>query len=349
VTGTAVSRENVFTVRVTEVIRETDQAHSIVLTPAASDAAHFGYRPGQFLTLDVPTDREGGAARCYSLSSSPVLDEPLKVTVKRTADGYGSNWICDHLKVGDQIDVLAPAGTFGPRSLDADLLLFAAGSGITPVMSILKSALHAGSGRITLVYANRDEASVIFREELARLEKQYADRLVVHHVLESVQGLPRPELLRVLTTSAGASDVYMCGPGPFMDVVTAAVLDAGVPAERVHHEKFVSLTSDPFADVTVVLDDSGPTSTVEVTLDGATATLAWPQGNTLLDVMLDAGLQAPYSCREGNCSACACVVLDGEVDMLRNEVLEAEDLADGIVLGCQAVPRSDAVRITYDA
>lgn len=342
------SQQHAFTVRVTEVIRETAQANSIVLTPAAADAAHFGYRPGQFLTLNVPTEQEGGAARCYSLSSSPSLDEPLKVTVKRTVDGYGSNWICDHLKVGDQIEVLPPSGTFSPRSLDADFLLFAAGSGITPVMSILKSALHAGSGQVMLVYANRDEASIIFRDDLVSLEKQYADRLVVVHVLESVQGLPRIELLRALTRPVTDRAVFMCGPTPFMDVVTEAVLEAGVPASQVHHEKFVSLTTDPFTDVAPELDASGPQSTVEVSLDGTATTLAWPRSNTLLDVLLAAGLPAPYSCREGNCSACACFLLEGEVEMLRNEVLEPEDIADGIVLGCQAVPRSDRIRVSYD-
>lgn len=342
------SSQHILTVRVTDVIKETAQAHSIVLTPAATDAAHFAYRPGQFLTLNVPSDREGGAARCYSLASSPDLEEPLKITVKRTAEGYGSNWICDHLKVGDQIDVLPPAGTFTPRSLEGDFLLFAAGSGITPVMSILKSALHAGSGQVTLVYANRDEESVIFRDELITLEKQHADRLVVVHVLERVQGLPRPALLRALARPLSDRAVFMCGPAPFMDVVTEAVLAAGVPAAQVHHEKFVSLGTDPFADVAVELDTSGAASTVEVTLDGTTTTLAWPQTNTLLDVLLDAELDAPYSCREGNCSACACIVLEGEVEMLRNEVLEPADIAEGVVLGCQAVPRSERVRLTYD-
>lgn len=337
-----------FRLKVTEVIRETPDAHSLVLEPDPGDASHFAARPGQFLTLNIPTDREGGAARCYSLSSSPVAGEPLKITVKRTVDGYGSNWICDHVVAGDEIEVLAPSGTFTPRSLEVDFLLFAAGSGITPVMSILKSALHAGTGKVALVYANRDERSVIFRDELVALEKQYADRLHVVHLLESVQGLPRAETLQELARPWADRHVFICGPTPFMDAVTAAVAAVGIPRERAHHEKFLSLGTDPFADSTVGLDTSGPTSTVEVVLDGATTTLAWPRSNKLLDVLLAAGLDAPFSCREGNCSACACIVLEGEVEMERNEVLEAEDIADGIVLGCQAVPLSDLVRVSYD-
>lgn len=337
-----------FRLRVVEVVVETPDAHSIVLEPDPADASHFTPHPGQFLTLNIPTDRPGGAARCYSLSSAHLLGEKLKITVKRTPDGYGSNWVCDNLTEGEEVEVLAPSGTFTPRTLDADFLLVAGGSGITPVMAILKSALHAGTGKVALVYANRDERSVIFRDELIALEKQYPERLHVIHLLESVQGLPRAETLQMLAEPWADRHVFICGPTPFMDAVTAAVTAAGVPRDRVHHEKFLSLGNDPFTDAGVELDASAPTSTVEVFLDGATTTLAWPRSNKLLDVLLAAGLDAPFSCREGSCSACACVVLEGEVDMERNEVLEAEDLADGIVLGCQAVPLSDLVRVSYD-
>jgi 3-ketosteroid 9alpha-monooxygenase subunit B len=131
-----------------------------------------------------------------------------------------------------------------------------------------------------------------------------------------------------------------------MDLVVATLTALGVPGERVHVEKFVSLTSDPFGPA----PESGDSpATVEVTLDGQTRQLVWPHSRPLLDVLLDAGLPAPYSCREGSCSACACVLLDGEVKMRRNDVLDADDIADGIILGCQAVPVSDHVRVTYDA
>jgi len=338
-----------YQLRVREIVRETPDAHSIVFEPAEADAGHFAYRPGQFLTLNIPTDREGGAARCYSLSSSPVLGEPLKVTVKRTADGYGSNWICDHLAEGDEIEALRPSGTFTPRTLDTDFLLFAGGSGITPLMSILKSALHAGRGHVTLVYANRDERSVIFRDELVALEKQYAGRLHAVHLLESVQGIPGTHTLGELARPYAAREVFICGPTPFMDAVTDAVSALGVPKGRVHHERFMSLTNDPFTESAVELDDGdGTAGTVEVELDGETTTLAWPENNKLLDVLLAAGLDAPFSCREGRCSACACIVLEGEVELRHNEVLEKEDLDDGIVLACQAIPRTERVRVTYD-
>ncbi|NEB17980.1 2Fe-2S iron-sulfur cluster-binding protein [Streptomyces coelicoflavus] len=338
------------TVRVVKVIRETADAHSLVLEPAEEDRAAFAYRPGQFLTLRVPSERDGGAARCYSLCSSPVRDELLKVTVKRTAGGYASHWICDHVAEGDTLQVLRPAGTFTPDSLDGDFLLFAAGSGITPVMSILTSALHAGTGRVTLVYANRDEQSVIFREELTALAREYGDRLTVLHWLESLQDRPTASGLRALAAPYAARPAFVCGPGPFMDLATGALADLGVPAGRITVERFTSLTGDPFAepDNDPEAGTEGPVSTAEVELDGVSRTVDWPRGRPLLDVLLAAGLDAPYSCREGACSACACVLVEGEVVMERNEVLDAQDLADGLVLACQARPVSDRLKVTYD-
>lgn len=336
--------------RVVEVIRETADAHTLVLEPAGGREDSFSYKPGQFLTIRIPSDRPGGAARCYSLCSSPLQDEKLKVTIKRTRDGYGSNWICDNVVEGHVLDVLRPAGTFTPHSLEADFLLFAGGSGVTPVMSILKSALAAGTGSVTMVYANRDESSVIFREELIALGRAYPGRLNVIHWLETVQGIPDQAAIGALAAPYRDREVFICGPGPFMDCVERSLQALGMPPERIHIERFVSLAADPFAPVETVVPEAGPgSSVVEVDLDGEQRTVNWPQGAKLLDVLLGSGLEAPYSCREGACSACTCLVLEGEVRMERNEVLDAADIRDGFILACQAVPVSDKVRITYEA
>lgn len=317
-------------VRVADVIQETADAVSVVFD------ADFTYRPGQFLTL-----RCGDVARCYSLSSAPGLDRP-QVTIKRIPDGYGSAWVCDNVKPGTVLDVLPPAGIFTPKSLDDNLLLFAAGSGITPVMSIVKSALAHGTGKLVLVYANRDESSVIFADQLRELA---CDRLLVIHWLESLQGLPTARHFAALRPFVGYQS-FLCGPTPFMDVVSQALRSMGVPRERIHVERFISLSGNPFDEVVEAPAD-GPEATVEVELDGENHTFAWPRHKKLLDLLLEKGLDAPFSCREGACSACACRIEQGEVKMLQNEILDQEDLDDGIVLACQSLPVTDTVRITY--
>src|SRR5262245_48894350 len=230
-----------YRLRVAEVVPETADGCSIVF-----DSPGVDYKPRQFLRLRIPSDRCGSVARCYSLSSSPHVDESLKVTVKRTVDGYGSNWICDSVSAGDEIESLAPAGIFTPSSLDGKLLLFAAGSGITPVMSIVKSALAAGTGRVGLVYANRDEQSVIFAAELTALTARYPGKLTVIHWLESVQGLPSTETLATLARPYAAYEAFICGPAPFMTAVRAALTSLGVERGRVHIERFKSLGANPF-------------------------------------------------------------------------------------------------------
>lgn len=412
----------VLVVRVVEVVEETADAKSLVLE-LRSGADDFTYRPGQFLTVEVPG--EPGIARSYSLSSSPLTGEKPKITVKRVPGGDGSNRICDLVRAGDDLQVLAPAGRFGPREVDDDVLLLAGGSGITPVMSILKSCLHEGTGHVLLCYANRDQDSVIFREELAELCRAHPDRLTAVHWLEAVQGLPTAAAFRGLVEGRTERAAYVCGPGPFMDAAVDGLQQAGLPRRSVHVERFASLQGNPFEraepdparepveeggietavereavlglpePVTEHQDGSGaadepvgagstpadstegenPVSAVgsveqdrtepdrgavpsgpadgerrrlRVTIDGEAHDLDWPADKHMLDVLLDAGIDAPFSCREGNCSACACVLVSGEVDMTNNAVLTREDIADGLVLGCQAVPRSEQVEVDYD-
>jgi 3-ketosteroid 9alpha-monooxygenase subunit B len=337
-------------VRVREIIRETEDACSVVLDLADGAAADFAYRPGQFLTLQLPGDA-GPVARCYSLCSSPDVDDSLRIAVKRVRDGVGSNWINDKLQPGDELVCLPPAGVFSPRNLDDDLLLFAGGSGITPVVSILKSALASGSGKVVLVYANQHERSVIFAAELRELAERYPERLHVIHWLESLQGLPTRAQLKAFAAPFTAYSSFVCGPSPFMESVTHSLRELGVPPARIHVERFQSLSEDPF-EVGPGLPaatgtSDGATVALEVELDGETHRFRWPTDVTLLDFLLAQGLKAPFSCRQGACSACACIVGDGEVAMRHNEILEPDDLDEGFVLACQAVPVSAAVTVRY--
>lgn len=329
---------------VAEVIQETGDAHSLVFeTPAG-----LSYKPGQFLTLRLP-HADGVVARCYSLSSAPGVDDQLKVTIKRVRDGRGSNWVCDTVLAGHEIDVLAPSGTFTPKSLDTDLLLLAGGSGVTPVMSIIKSCLARGTGKMLLVYANRDEQSVIFHAELRALVAEHPERLVVLHWLETVQGLPSLKPLQEIVRSWSHAEAFICGPAPFMDCAADALKELGVSRDRIHVERFTSLAGDPWTEAEAVGPIEGePTTDLTVELDGATHELAWPKSMKLLDFLLDKGLDAPYSCREGACSACGVHITEGEVEMDNNSVLEQEDLDEGWRLACQSRASTDTVKVTYD-
>jgi 3-ketosteroid 9alpha-monooxygenase subunit B len=334
-----------YQVPVAKVIAETADACSLVFDVPPELAERFAYRPGQFLTIRVPLPAGGSAARCYSLSSSPYAGDLPTVTIKRMPSGYASNWIADNVAPGSVLDVLPPAGTFTPSSLDRDFLLFAGGSGITPVASILKSALAAGHGQIVLIYANASEDSVIFAAELRELQTRAPGRLVVLHWLDMLQGAPTVAALRELARPYARFDAYLCGPDPFLLVVKDALRSLGVASGQVRTERFLSLAENPFE---AAEPASGPAATLRVELDGTTHELNWPGGRRMLDVMIDAGLDASFSCRQGVCGACACRLLSGQVEMAHNEVLEDQDLADGWILACQSLALTTEVRVSYD-
>ena len=337
-----------YQVPVAAVVAETSDACSVSLSVPPELAGVFAYQPGQFITVRVPSDLTGSVARCYSLCSSPHAGDPPAIAIKRTAEGYASNWLLDNVRPGTVLDVLPPAGTFTPSSLDGDFLLFAAGSGITPVMSILKSVLHGGRGRVVLVYANRDERSVIFGSSLRSLAEASGGRLVVLHWLDSLQGLPTVDGLRALVRPYAAWQPFVCGPDPFLAGVRAALGALGVPVKRIRTERFLSLEDNPFEEREVGADGAGGlTAKLTVSLDGESRELEWPAGLRMLDVLVDAGLDAPFSCRQGICGACACQLTGGQVSMAHNEVLEDEDLADGYILACQAVALTPEVSIDY--
>jgi 3-ketosteroid 9alpha-monooxygenase subunit B len=349
-----VAEASFFKVRVADVVPETADAHSVAFDVPDELRHRFRYRPGQFLTVRLPSDLTGTVARCYSLSSSPYDGVRPQITVKRTTDGYGSNWICDHVTPGTVLEVHPPSGRFVPQDLGADLLLLAGGSGITPVMSILRAALSQGGGHIAMVYANRDEKSVIFADALRLLQERHPDRLTVVHWLESLQGLPDAGRMRTLLGTYAERETFVCGPTPFMDCAGVVLRDLGVPRRRIHVERFVSLHEDPGSSVATDVDEApvqgppGGSATLEVELDGKRHELTWPAGTTMLDLMLEHGLDAPYSCKQGQCSACTCRLRKGEVDLRRNEVLDEDDMAEGYTLACQSMPVTDAVSVTYD-
>ena len=327
--------------RIKRVQQETDEAVSLVFEVPNSWVPHFDYQAGQFLTLRVTVAGEE-YRRCYSMSSSPVVGEDLRITVKRDSDGVVSNWLNDNVSAGDEIYAAPPEGRFVLKDSDRELVAFAGGSGITPVFSLVASALAGTSRRVRLFYANRRRESVIFADALERLVAAHPDRLVVQHHFDDDAGVVHPDQLASFIDATEDAELYICGPAPFMDAVESTVLAVGVRADRMHLERFQLNEITP-ADV-------GPSVTDEVTivLDRRTTVAPYREGNTLLQTARMAGLTAPASCETGSCGTCMARLEDGTARMFNNDALDADEVADGWVLTCQAVPTSPKVRVVYE-
>jgi ferredoxin-NADP reductase len=327
--------------RVKRVVRETPDAVSLVLDVPDHCTARFRYRAGQFLTLRVTVDGQD-LRRCYSMSSAPEEDE-LRITVKRDPDGVVSNWLNDTASEGVEIHATPPEGRFCLRDNADEIVAFAGGSGITPIMSLLRTALAGSARRIRLFYANRNRDSVIFDEALGRLAEKHADRLVVAHHLDDDSGVVTSAVVRSFIAGAGAADYYICGPGPFMDTVETAVLESGVSSQRLHLERF---SVDPIP--LDVADSATETETVVVELDGKKTTADYRAGNTLLQTARMSGLRAPSSCETGSCGTCMARIVAGGARMLNNDALDEDEVAEGWVLTCQSLPTSQSVHVVYE-
>jgi 3-ketosteroid 9alpha-monooxygenase subunit B len=330
--------------RVKRVIRETAEAISIVFDVPEPSARRFCYQPGQFLTLLVCVDGHE-LRRCYSMSSSPVLGEDLRITVKRDGDGVVSNWLNDTAAPGNELRAAPPQGRFVLTDTDRDLVAFAGGSGITPVFSLLRSALASTARHVRLFYANRSSDSVIFAGELAALLDHHSDRFTVQHHLDEHSGIVTPAQVQSFVRSAEDADFYICGPGPFMDTVEATVAAAGAPPDRVHLERFTVAATDaaPSGDV-----DCTVTEEVTVELDGRATRVPYSPGDTLLQTARMAGLRAPSSCETGSCGTCMARLSEGSARMLNNDALDDDEVSDGWVLTCQSLPTSRTVRVVYE-
>jgi 3-ketosteroid 9alpha-monooxygenase subunit B len=323
--------------RVAEVIEETEEARSIVFEVPPQLAAAFTYRAGQFVTIEVDCGSER-LRRCYSLASSPECGEAPKVTVKRVRGGRVSNWLNDHLRPGQVLPVMPPEGRFVLDAEAAPLLLFAAGSGITPVISIVKTALAKTARRATLVYANRDDRSVIFAAELARLQQDHPSRLRVVSRYDDREGLLDERAVTVLAAEHLDASCYLCGPAPFMDVVERALARTGFPPARVRIERFSASSSPSHAEPEPAQSAGEVPDFVDVELGGERHRVPYSAGKTLLQAARDAGLDAPYSCEEGFCGCCASDLLEGRVAMAADDALSDEEKRRGMILACQSRP-----------
>jgi 3-ketosteroid 9alpha-monooxygenase subunit B len=331
---------------VARVIEETHDARSIVLAVPESLRATFSYRAGQFLTFRVSVDGHP-LVRCYSLASCPDSEREHKVTVKRVAAGRVSNWFHDSLKAGDRLHVMKPAGHFCLVERAVPIMMFSGGSGITPVISVMKSALATTSRSIHLVYANRDARSVIFEDELASLSAKYGDRVQITHRLDDRDGFLSVDAARRIVRAAASADFYVCGPGAYMDVVESALAAEGVPRERIFIERFLTAEYEAL-DHAPALAPGTVGAHVTVYLDGQETELVVADGETILEAAHRVGLDAPCACVEGYCGACMAKVESGEVVMRTNDGgLDADQERAGWVLTCQGEVRSKTARIAY--
>ena len=355
--------EHFYKLRVAEIVPETDEANSIRFEVPEGLEEVFRFKAGQHLTLRTELSGEE-IRRNYSLCVAPDEGQ-IKVTVKRIAGGAFSNWVADHLKAGDELDVMTPHGSFTTEFDPAHkrrYVAFAGGSGITPVMSLITTALRTEpESRFTLFYGNRDSTSVIFLEQLAALKDRYLGRFELYHFLSDEEGdfdlfngmLDRAtcdEALDHLVDDMQAIDAwFICGPGPMMDAAEAALADRAVAKDRVHIERFLAgRPSAALAAQMAQLQEKAAGLTLSVTLDGRTRKVEFTEAN-ILDSAREAGLPAPFACKAGVCATCRAKVTRGKVEMAARYGLTDEEIAAGYVLTCQSVPVGEGVAVDYDA
>lgn len=337
--------------KISGIVQETADTRSFLFDVPAALRPQFQYKAGQFLTFEIPFQGMR-IRRCYSLASAPEVDGWHKVTVKRVKDGRASNWFNDNLKVGDPIAVSTPEGKFHLDESQGDrpLTLFGGGSGITPVIAILKSALVTTKRDVLLVYANRDPQSIIFKDELDLIEKHHPGRAKVHHHLDSQSGFLTVDAVKKLIAGRESGDFYVCGPTPFMDTVEAAFEAANIEKHHRSFERFVSpLDPDrrPAEEAAPAAGDV-PTS-YQMTLEGKSYTIPYESGLTLLQAANKAGVKPPSSCEDGYCGCCMAFMRTGKVRMAAHEALTAADIQKGWILPCQAkCTAPDALVVDFD-
>lgn len=320
-------------VRIARIVQETPDTRTFVLD------GPLPYEAGQFVTV-----RADGQLRCYSLSSAPQTDDRTAFTVKRVLGGRVSGWLHEHLRPGDELEITGAAGRFVLRDQSrGPLVAFAGGSGITPVFSLVKSALAATDREVRLLSAHRDETSAIFRTALDGLAARHPGRLALRHHFDAVDGLVTPAVVRELIEPP-AADYYVCGPEPFMDLVCGVLSDSGLDGERVHVERFTPAADE---DATAEPEPEAP-GEVTIVLRGERRTVPRQSGETLLQSARRAGFVPPFSCEAGNCATCMARVTEGEAKMHVNNALEEDEVADGYVLTCQGEPVTPDVTVVYE-
>jgi ring-1,2-phenylacetyl-CoA epoxidase subunit PaaE len=346
---------------VNDLRRETADALSLTFAIPKQLEGDYRFSPGQYLTLRTMMDGEE-VRRSYSICSGPD-DGELRIAVKKVDGGAFSSWAADELQCGDELDVMTPTGRFGiaPAPGEARVHVgFAAGSGITPILSIVRGVLaREPDSRFFLFYGNRSTGSMLFREALEELKDRFIARLSVFHVISGeeqdipilhgrLDGEKVRVLLRSLVPAASVDHVFICGPAGMSEDIEATCRDIGIAAERIHVERFVSEFGGKPRPKAVIPAGAPPKSFAALIIDGKRREVPVAESEAILDAALRAGLDMPFACKGGMCSTCRAKLVEGAAQMEVNYSLEPWELDKGFILTCQARPTTEKVVVDYD-
>lgn len=351
------------TLKVKDIRRETADAVSVAFDIPLQIQHEFQYKQGQYITLKLNVNGEE-LRRSYSICTSPYSEKELRVAVKEVAGGRASTLINRNWKVGDSVEVMTPMGNFTSvlsGNNKKHYVLFAGGSGVTPMMSILKSVLYIEKqSHITLIYANRDEDSVIFKSEIEKIASENSDKLKVVNVYDNPKtnvsdlqkGLLTPEKVVAIIENYGgvnADEYFICGPGPMMENIKQALDGLKIAKEKVHIEYF-SAVADAVAKAEGAATGASVNSEITVIQYGFETQMKLnTEGLSILDAAIEAGVDAPFSCKGAVCCTCRAKVIEGKVKMDANFALTDAEVEEGFILTCQAHPLTEKVVIDFDA
>jgi ring-1,2-phenylacetyl-CoA epoxidase subunit PaaE len=346
---------------VSDLRREATDAVSLRFAIPKELEEDYRFSPGQYLTLRTTMDGEE-VRRSYSICSGPD-DGELRIAVKKVDGGAFSSWAADELKCGDELDVMTPTGRFGvaPAPSEARIHVgFAAGSGITPILSIVKGVLaREPNSRFFLFYGNRSTDTMLFRETLEELKDRFIQRFSVFHVISGeeqdvpilhgrLDGEKVRVLLRSLVPAASVDHVFICGPAGMSEDIETTCRDIGISGDRIHVERFVSEFGGKPRPKAVVPVGAPPKALAALIIDGKRREVPVAEGEAILDAALRAGVDLPFACKGGMCSTCRARLVEGNAQMEVNYSLEPWELEKGFILTCQARPVSDRVVVDYD-
>lgn len=328
--------------KIAEVRTEGTDAINLTFVAKDEEGLSMPFVPGQYLTLRADVNARE-LWRSYSITSDPGDLETVSVLVRRVNQGAVSNWICDNLKSGDTLEVYPPAGSFNLVEDQAPAAFFAGGSGIAPIFSLIRQALKSGAPRVCLFYANRSAETEMLGEDIDALRDAYPEQFRCQRWFDEGNRFPKASDIKEFLGDRPVKFAYVCGPEPFMKLVQVSLEQAGYPSTSVIMEIFDTETQVP-----VDVDGEAKSHTLQIEKSGKVTEVEIPSGQTILDGLAKVGVDAPHSCKVGECAACMCRLVDGEIDCLPNSVLDEDDKDDGWILPCRSTPVSTFVKIRYE-